>query len=305
MRKMDVQIGGNATRYGALIMACALLTALPARAQTTYTWQQGGNNSNWGSASNWGGSVVFNNRNTFVFYQNATRLNNFLGDDRVIGTLHFHPRAARDVTIRLATTARGTVSVTMNFSGSEPTISVARGAEGNFTIGEDQIGRVSFRNADLTVAHNGSGELRILAQLGGSGGTDRGLIKHGTGVLVLGGDCTYRGDTTIHAGTLSLVEGGSMAFKIGQAGKNTRVIGAGGAARFNGEFVFDLTDASQTAGSSWTIVHAADGFDATYGDDFSVNSFINRGSGVWIRPIDSERAYQFTQSTGILTVVAN
>lgn len=153
---------------------------------------------------------------------------------------------------------------------------------GSFILGQTVAATPTVTwNGDIS----GAGALTV----SNSGGT--------SGSLILGGAVTHLGDTTIEAGsTMTLANGGSMTFEIGANNVNNGLLGDGTVA-LDGQFIFDLNGASTTEGDFWTIVGS--GLTKTYGGTFSVAGFTN-DEGVWT---SGDNQYQFSQSTGTLTVV--
>ena len=83
---------------------------------------------------------------------------------------------------------------------------------GTFFLGADQL-TVGGNNLSTTV----SGTIQDGGAAGGSGGS---LVKVGTGTLVLTGNNTYTGGTTISAGTLQLGDGGTSGSILGNVTDN-------------------------------------------------------------------------------------
>jgi len=134
----------------------------------------------------------------------------------------------------------------------------------------------------------------------------------GTGSLVIatasssGSVATFTSASNSFTGNISLQNNGALTlagtgvfkFTIGANGVNNSIAGTGAqVATFNGAFTFDLTGASTTAGSSWTIVNVSS-LAETFGGTFSVTGFTNAGGGLW-----SNGNYRFNQATGALSVV--
>jgi autotransporter-associated beta strand protein len=124
-----------------------------------------------------------------------------------------------------------------------------------------------------------------------------GIIKSGSGLLVLSGSNNYAGATMVNAGTLRVAPTGSLRFVIGGNGINNGLSGAG-KLLVDGRFVFNLAGASTNNGYSWSIV--APTLDATYGPDFLVQGFDGSGD-TWTLATNGV-TYQFEESTGILSV---
>jgi autotransporter-associated beta strand protein len=125
-----------------------------------------------------------------------------------------------------------------------------------------------------------------------------GLDKSNTGTLTLAGLNTFRGDTSISAGSVALADTGSLTFYLGTNTSN-RVNGSGSAA-FDGTFRIDFASA---AGSSWNLV--APSIAASYVgfngliDTSGAQTFVNSGGGLW-----SSAGYVFNETTGSLTSTA-
>jgi autotransporter-associated beta strand protein len=142
---------------------------------------------------NGAGALTINNANT---YSGGTVLN--------AGTLNINNASAIG-TGPLAVAAGTTIN---NTSGSPVTLSTnnAQVWDGNFTFGGASAlnmgtGPVTLTdNRTLTV--NGAGALTV-GPIAESGGPRR-LTKAGPGTLVLSGNSTYTGGTTVNAGTLSV-----------------------------------------------------------------------------------------------------
>lgn len=122
---------------------------------------------------------------------------------------------------------------------------------------------------------------------------------HGT--LVLAGPNTHTGDTLVQVGTLKLADTGTLVFQIGAPGVNNRIAGTGTVV-LDGQFDFNLSEASPTTGDGWSLV-ATETLTATFGASFRVTGFAPEGDGLWTRTID-QAAYEFSQATGRLTVTA-
>lgn len=116
----------------------------------------------------------------------------------------------------------------------------------------------------------------------------------------LQGANTYTGDTTVDAtSTLTLADDGELVFVIGADGVNNAILGDG-TANIDGDFVFDLTNAGDTIGDSWSIV--ASSLTEIFGATFTVDGFTDAGGGIWTFD-DSGTTYEFDEGTGALTVI--
>jgi autotransporter-associated beta strand protein len=184
-------------------------------------------------------------------------------------------------------------------------ITVNSGA-GARTIRNYESGLVPVIGGNITLNKNVSFDVAIHTaetqdkiKVGGVISGDFGVDKIGDGLLQLDGINTYKGNTTISTGDLLLSDNAGLTFVIGGNGVNNKVTGAGNGT-FGGDFYFDLTSAGTTVGDSWTIQDLAG--TVSYAATFSVDGFSNAGSGLWTKN-EGGVDYQFSESTGILTVI--
>ncbi|MBX3425545.1 MAG: autotransporter-associated beta strand repeat-containing protein [Pirellulales bacterium] len=112
-------------------------------------------------------------------------------------------------------------------------------------------------------------------------------------LLTLTGANTFTGNTSV-AGRLRVSSTGALKFTIGASGVNNSVSGTG-RAEFGGTFNFDLTGASATPGSSWTIANVAT---QTFTSTFSVAGFTKSGD-FW-----TNGTYLFNPFDGTLSVAS-
>jgi autotransporter-associated beta strand protein len=105
---------------------------------------------------------------------------------------------------------------------------------------------------------------------------------------------TFTG-SLINNGRFELVDDARMNFVIGASGVNNAISGTGPEAIIGGDFVFNLTGASTTPGSSWNIVSASN---LTYGVTFNVPGFTQSGD-FW-----TNGTFLFNPLTGTLSVSA-
>lgn len=152
-------------------------------------------------------------------------------------------------------------------------------------------------NATGTI--QGTGNITVTNVISGVGG----LTKNGTNTVTLSGTNTYTGDTTVSAGTLILADNSQSAFVIGASGVNNQFKGTG-FLTLDGDFSFNLSGAGTTLGDSWNIVTVGT-LTETFGATFSVLGFADIGGNIWeITNINGGRTYQFSETTGILSVTA-
>lgn len=148
--------------------------------------------------------------------------------------------------------------------------------------------------------HNSGASQSFSGRLGGDGLHENNLelVKNGSLNLTLSGENTYVGNTTVHAGTLTLDQVGSLRFVIGASGVNNGILGTG-TVQLDGEFVFDLSNAAPAG--SWEIVDITN-LAATFSGTFSVAGFNDAGGDLWTK-IVGESTYTFNEGSGMLTAV--
>jgi autotransporter-associated beta strand protein len=145
------------------------------------------------------------------------------------------------------------------------------------------------------LAHSGGVTLVVDSAITGSGS----ILKDATADLTLKGLNTYTGDTTINAGNLFLADNAGLTFVIGANGVNNKLTGTG-TVNLDGDFTFNLTTASTTVGDLWTI---SDVSSQTFGSTFTVVDFTDAGSDKWTKTIAGSMYYEFSEATGVLTVI--
>lgn len=152
--------------------------------------------------------------------------------------------------------------------------------------------------AVLDVTNNIAGVVTKLT-LGAVNGA-YGLTKTGDGTLQMDGVNTHTGNTTVEMGNLLLSDNAGLTFVIGASNINNKLTGSGGAT-LSGDFYFNLTSAGTTGGDSWTIEDLAG--TVAYDSTFSVNGFTDAGSDKWTKTITGSKYYEFSEATGVLTVI--
>lgn len=115
------------------------------------------------------------------------------------------------------------------------------------------------------------------------------------------GTSTFTGNL-INNGRFTLADDAVFNFVIGADGVNNSISGTGSTTTFNGDFIFDLTDASSNKGDTWSLVTATG---QSYGSTFSVAGFTDNLDNTWSKDIGSGLSYLFRESTGTLAVVAS
>ncbi len=129
------------------------------------------------------------------------------------------------------------------------------------------------------------------------------LTKTGNRTMILRGENTYTGNTTVSDGTLILDNTSETLFSIGANGVNNAILGSG-TISLNGTIRFDLSGADTTAGNSWNIVSVGT-LTETFDAGFTVNSTLGaftESSGNWTLS-NAGKTWTFQESTGILNVV--
>jgi autotransporter-associated beta strand protein len=265
-----------------------------------------------GTLSIGGGAVTINNTS------NPIQLGvNSLGSGTASGTLNISGgivtvAASGGNSIRLgnATTALGTANGTLNLTGGNLTVAgdIIRGAATGTSNAVVNLsgGTLNMNGHDLGAAGSGaltftveSGTLQNVARINGTGG----LTKTTSGTLLLQGNNTYIGDTTVNEGTLTLADNAQLTFVIGStSGTNNRITGTG-TLILNGDFIIDttLTDASALTSGSWGIVNAAS-LTENFGASFSITGAgWSESANVWTRTVGSKK-YTFSEATGTLTL---
>jgi autotransporter-associated beta strand protein len=167
-----------------------------------------------------------------------------------------------------------------------------------FSIGYryDYGDTLASNGGDLTLTGAGDGDLNY--KLPGSGG----VIKEGTGTWTLSGANSYRGNTTVNAGSLILASGGSLRFYPTANQVSNRITGTGTpVVTLNGTLYLDLAGADLSNGNTWTIVDVAN-VAASYGGSVtsSLGAF-NNNAGIW-KLVKDGRTWTFTEATGQLTL---
>lgn len=288
-------------------LAASLLSPV-ALAQQTNVWN-GSVDGNWTNAANWN-SGPGNDTQTILSFGSAGPLTSFIGATRTINSIEFDADVSRN--IRLTTAAANTATRTLIFGAggalTHARIEVKAGSTGTLYVGHGDLGQLVLSNANLHLVNNGSGSLTIGAEIVQSGtsitnGDKYDVVKDGSGQVWIRTSLKHYGNTVVQAGMLSFNDLGSITFRIGENGVNNKITG-GGSFTSNGEFLIDLTGAGTTAGESWTLVDSVL-HSVAYGNLFNVKStlgdFTKEGS-LWTIS-ENNTLYQFSQDTGMLTVV--
>ena len=147
-------------------------------------------------------------------------------------------------------------------------------------------------------------DLDVTGDFGDNASATNNLNKNGAGVMRLTGDNTYRGATTVNAGTLIVGDGtsGSILVDINDA-DNTQLLGSG-TLTLNGTINLDVTEV--TGPGSWSVVDV-DSLSETYDTNFAIGmwggSLFTELCDVWTYT-DGAMEWKFTESTGVLEYAA-
>lgn len=223
--------------------------------------------------------------------------------------------------VTLGSAGQGAASLLSTANGSSATIgyniTVASGAGGTLLLGASGTGTVNTvftgsltlnGNVSLASHRPGGNDTRFTGVISGVGavttvGTGETQFGDGTASITN----TYHGNTTLsETSSLVLSDNAKMTFYIGSTGVNNKITATGGnnnKLTLDGDFVFDLTGAGTTVGNSWTIVDVSL-LDETFTSSFTVVGFTADGGGVlWTKDINGTNYYQFSEATGVLSVV--
>lgn len=177
-------------------------------------FDRGGANASWQTAENWFGDILplFNNQTDLLFYEEGvTRLSTYLGASRTARSLNYEPAADGNFAIRFTITAVTDAAdlILDTDSLTEPAeINIDADASGNFVLGNtsdpvtNTYGNLVLAD-DVLITHNGGGNLTIDAVISEIGGS-RNLTKTGPGSLILSGNNSYTGTTTVNEGRIVL-----------------------------------------------------------------------------------------------------
>ena len=187
----------------------SLFTALAATSATaaTSTWTGGGTNPSWNQAANWGG-VGYSNGDDAIF-GDAARPANYIASGKTTKSITFTSDAPAYTIGLTSNNSTSPDPRAFTFIGSNTGITIEAGNDANHSIGRNvnnAAGGSITLNGSLPITHLGTGVLSLTSSITGG----HGIVKNGSGTLVLTENNTYSGDTTINAGTLQgLTRGGS------------------------------------------------------------------------------------------------
>ncbi|MFM8982250.1 MAG: autotransporter-associated beta strand repeat-containing protein, partial [Spartobacteria bacterium] len=191
------------------LLASPALLVNHASAGTTWDGDASASTGNWQSAGNWEGVLPTFDATTDLLFRNFSsnnRTTSCLQAATTVRSLTFDGTNDANTTLNLSGAINSTSnSRTLTFSSNSgnATLTVEAGSTGDklFTRPGNATANIAL-SSSLDVVHNGSGTLTFgnLTIVTGTGG----INKSGTGTLILAGNNTYTGNTTISAGTLQL-----------------------------------------------------------------------------------------------------
>lgn len=163
------------------------MLAFPIAVQgATFVWDGGGGDDNWSTAANWDVDPTPFDDTDDLQFDGSTRLTPNVDVASTVNSITFNA-GADSFTIGGSTiTLDGTTPSITQSDDSAQTIST------NIALG-----------ADTSLDGNGTGTLTLSGIISDSGGA-RALTKSGSSTVILSGDNTYSGNTTISAGTLEI-----------------------------------------------------------------------------------------------------
>jgi autotransporter-associated beta strand protein len=284
-------------RYLALNLGLVALLAVPTRARAatvTLTTGDAVGSSSFNSAGNWSNGQAPSGANDYVVTVQYLRTpadgNNyaFAGNSLTLtnGGAMIYKGTASANTYTITSFALSNGGLVRSGAGSGNTMVLA----GNLTInGTNATSEIRADQSPYT----------INSSLMGTGN----LLISGSGFSVtLNGTNSYTGNMTV-SGSLTVGTSGNLNFVIGASNVNNQVTGTGAAA-FNGQFVFNLSNASTNLGDGWTIANVSG---QTFGTTFSVAGFTRQGfgtgPGTWDLNVGNIY-YEFVTAFGTLTVVS-
>jgi fibronectin-binding autotransporter adhesin len=209
----------------AIVLLASSLPLDSLSAQTTYTWDGGGTNASWGTASNWVGDVVptFNTNAILVFNTNVGSADTlFLGADRQFRSIIFGSSLTGGVDnvfdIRNSTAlGSGTANMLFNGGAGNASITVENSALVRIRIGQNNTGVTAFQT-DTDLDHNSAGTVfQFDGVVTGAGA----LNKRGVGTVTFIRGNSYNG--------LNLYGGGAAVWNNAAAlGTNSVTLGETG-----------------------------------------------------------------------------
>jgi len=291
----------------------------------TATINGGGSGSNAGAlqgrgTSTWAGDVIIGNGSSRIGTYDAA--SQFTVSGVISGNQQLYISGLGTTILSGSNTYTGATTIyrgTLKLAGGDDrlptgTVVTLGGTSDNSTFdlnGHNQhiAGLANGSSASTRTVTNSSATASVLTLNGstaqvftGNGATiitgNLSLVKAGTYSQTLAQTNSYRGNTTVNAGTLVLADDTTMTFYIGANGVNNGILGTGNLT-LDGDFIFNLDDAVLTAGNSWNIVNVGS-LTETFGSTFTIQGYTETapGSGIW-----NSGNLSFSEVTGVLSVV--
>ena len=210
-----IQISGNTLKAARTTGGSGNMSATVNRTFTTpasVASITGVTDGSWDRPQLWSGGVTPQSNGDYASLDGSTAATLTLDGARVLSGLNLDARGATGYTINPG--AGG--SLTLKKTGGSVSISSA---------GKNRIAAPISMDNDAAVWTDAFGELEIS---GGISGTDRALAKAGAGTLVLSGNNTYSGPTTVVAGILRVSGANAIPGGIGAAGGTSGITINGG-----------------------------------------------------------------------------
>jgi len=166
-------------------------------------WDGGSSDgSKWGQEANWDHDTQPSWGNTahLTWYTgSARRLTSWLGAARTVKSITFNDHVDANVNIGLRESSSGDARrLIFSADAGKARVTVDSGAAGNITFGHTAHGKV-WLASDLVITHNGSGILKFGRPIY-EDTVNCAITKKGTGTLILSGNNTYSGGTTLGEG---------------------------------------------------------------------------------------------------------
>ena len=254
----------------AFALMAALAGGVPDAAAQTSVWDNGNGNNRWGTRNNWDPNTTPNSLTRDVQF-NATETDAVVNDIQLRGNYSVRSLTynAVDDTFSILN-GTGSRTLTLGTGG----ITRTSGSSGTQTLAMTTLALTANTTMDI----NGSGSLTISSAITGA---TRTITKNGTGELVLSGNNTFSGGTTLNAGTLTLssanalgsgsltLAGGTLRLNTASVSLGTLSVTGNSTIDFAGNNTLNLTNFSISAGVTLTILNWTSGSDFLYATNWT------------------------------------
>ncbi len=191
------------------------------------------------------------------------------------------------------------IASSISINTGNPSLNISSAA-GSLSITGNISQLIDTRSLNLGGASTNANTISGVISDGNAAGVALPVIKQGTGLWILAGANTYRGNTTINDGTLEIAVGGGLQFTPKADGTSNKITGTG-TLTYKGALNIDLTQVGNAADkTAWSLIDVntlTESFDTT----FAVNGFSETSAGVWSRT-EGSNTFTFSESTGLLTL---